>query len=260
MSTGSHATIEFDPDAASAVRIVLVGFMGAGKTSLAERWSRSGGPVLWFDSDRAVLRELGLDSVEVAFEQLGEDRFREVEREVIMARSRPLARGVEVWSLGGGSLQHADVRAALADACVVWLDAEPPVLWDRVAGSDRPLARDKRAFCRLYEQRRDMYADAATVRVDATCGLDELGIGRVLADHLPPSWFGSGLAVGSGLVARIDDLAVIGTGPVAIVADRAVDHLADAVRARLEHAGCSILADFFVVHFELVMRVVQLLL
>ncbi|MCW2928730.1 MAG: 3-dehydroquinate synthase, partial [Thermoleophilia bacterium] len=195
MSTGQHASIDFDPAAPSATRVVLVGFMGAGKTSLAERWAQSGGPVLWFDSDRSVLRALGETTVEAAFTNHGEARFREVEREVILARAEPLARGVEVWSLGGGSLMHPDVRGAIADACVIWLDADVDVLWERVAGSDRPLARDKAAFTRLLEERRDTYASAATVRVDSSCSIDELGLGRVLSAHLPTSWFGSGLAV-----------------------------------------------------------------
>jgi 3-dehydroquinate synthetase/3-dehydroquinate dehydratase/shikimate kinase len=243
VSTNS-AMIEFDPEAAAAVRIVLVGFMGAGKTSLAERWARSGGPVLWFDSDRAVLEELGSTSVQGAFDEYGEQRFREVEREVLLARSRPLARGVEVWSLGGGSLMHDDVRELLVDdACVVWLDADIEVLWERVAGSDRPLARDKAAFRALYEQRRAMYEAAATVRVDSSAALDELGLGRVLADHLPPRWFGSGLAVGDGLLERIEDLAAICDGSVAIVADRAVGSIADLVHARLERCGAQIVSD-----------------
>ena len=243
MTNPTHAQIEFDPDAASSIRIVLVGFMGAGKTTLAERWADSGGPVLWFDSDRAVLRELGFETVTDAFAEVGEARFREAERELIVSRARTLARGVEVWSLGGGSLQHADVRGAIADACVVWLDADADTLWDRVAGSDRPLARDKAAFTRLLEERRELYERAATVRVDATCPIEELGIGRVLAEHLPPSWFGSGVAVGDGLIDRLDDLAAACGRAVAIVADRAVDHLADRVRARLEHAGRPIISD-----------------
>ncbi|MEO6866896.1 MAG: shikimate kinase, partial [Gaiellales bacterium] len=112
MSTGNSAMIEYDPETAASVRIVLVGFMGAGKTTLAQRWSRSGGPVLWFDSDRAVLRELGVETVEQAFEKHGEAGFRECERAVIVKRAERLARGVEVWSLGGGALQHEDVRDA----------------------------------------------------------------------------------------------------------------------------------------------------
>ncbi|MCB0879132.1 MAG: iron-containing alcohol dehydrogenase [Thermoleophilia bacterium] len=244
MDARTHATIDFEPEAAPSVRIVLVGFMGAGKTSLARRWSESSGPVLWFDSDRAVLHELGCATVTEAFEQHGEDGFRAVERQVILDRGYPLARGVEVWSLGGGALQHEDVRALLDDACVVWLDADPEVLWDRVAGSDRPLARDRSAFLERYAERHATYEAAATVRVDATRSLDELGLGRVLAEHLPPSWFGSGIAVGEGLVERIEDLAATCDGrPIALVADRAVGAVADAVRARLDRAGRVVLSD-----------------
>ncbi|MCW2949764.1 MAG: 3-dehydroquinate synthase, partial [Thermoleophilia bacterium] len=197
---GSDATIDFDPTASAATRVVLVGFMGAGKTALGERWARSGGPVLWFDSDRATLAALEMPTVTDAFRDLGEPAFRAAERQVIVDRATPLDRGVEVWSLGGGALSDPDVLALLGDACVVWLDAPAEVLWKRVAGSDRPLARDWDAFRALHETRRPMYERAATVRVDATAELEDLGLARLLADHLPPNWFGSGLAVGDGLV------------------------------------------------------------
>ena len=243
MTDACSAAIDYDPTEPASVRIVLVGPMGAGKTALGERWASSGGPVLWFDSDQAVLRELGRATVTEAFAHDGESRFRELERDVIASRAAQLARGVEVWSLGGGALQHEAVRDAIAGSCVVWLDAEPDVLWDRVAGSDRPLARDKAAFRALCDDRRAVYEQHATVRVDATLPLDELGIARLLADHLPPSWFGSGLAVGSDLVPRIEDLAALGAEPVAIVADRAVNACADLVRERLQRAGVTIVSD-----------------
>jgi shikimate kinase/3-dehydroquinate synthase len=243
VTTGNYATIDFDPDDVPAVRIVLVGFMGAGKTSLARRWSEHGGPVLWFDSDRAALLELGETRVTDAFARHGEDAFRAAEQRVVAARAQTLARGVEVWSLGGGALRHQVVRDAIADACVVWLDADVDVLWQRVVGSDRPLARDRAAFGELYEARRGTYEALATVRVDASCELEDLGIARVLADHLPPSWFGSGIAVGNGLLARIEDLAATSTGPVALVADRSVDHVADLVVARFQHAGIPVVDD-----------------
>ncbi len=219
--------------------------MGAGKSTLARRWSQAGGPVLWFDSDRAVLHELGASTVTEAFEGPGgEARFRETERDVILSRARALARGVEAWSLGGGALQHPDVRGLLADACVVWLDADADALWERVAGSDRPLARDRAAFERLHAERRAHYEQVATVRVDAEHEIEDLGLGRLLAEHLPPRWFGSGIAVGDGLIGRVEDLAALAGGrPVAIVADRAVSAIADEVRDRLLHAGRTVLCD-----------------
>ncbi|MBC7462576.1 MAG: bifunctional shikimate kinase/3-dehydroquinate synthase, partial [Thermoleophilia bacterium] len=242
-ANGRDARIDFDPTASSATRVVLVGFMGAGKTALAERWARSGGPVLWFDSDRAALTRLGQTSVTRAFDELGEPAFRAAERDVILERSEPLARGVEVWSLGGGSLLDADVRGALADACVVWLDATADALWERVAGSDRPLARDWEAFRALHAERQKLYEGIATVRVDATAPIESLGIGRILADHLPPNWFGSGLAVGDGLVERLSDLAALCSGPIAIVSDQAVDQIATSVRAQLDAAGIEVVSD-----------------
>lgn len=240
---GQDASIEYDPDAPAAVRVVLVGFMGSGKTSLAHRWATSGGPALWFDSDVATLRALGATSVcDVVDGEDGWARFRAAERSVVMDRAASLARGVEVWSLGGGALQHEDVRAAIGDACVVWLDAPVDVLWQRVAGSDRPLARDYDAFCELYELRRATYDAVATVRVDTSGDPDDVKLGRVLADHLPPSWFGSGLVVGDGLLHRIDDLSALCDGQVALVADEAVAGHATAVETLLREAGHDVAA------------------
>jgi 3-dehydroquinate synthetase/3-dehydroquinate dehydratase/shikimate kinase len=246
---GSEARVDFDADAPAAARIVLVGFMGAGKTSLARRWATSGGPSLWFDSDAVALRHLRATSVQDVID--GEDgwaRFRDAERIVVEERAGSLARGVEVWSLGGGALQHDSVRAALEDACVVWLDAPVDVLWERVAGTDRPLARDYDAFCELYAERRSTYESIATVRVDTSGDPDAIGLGRVLAEHMPSNWFASGLVVGDGLLGRVDDLAALCSGKVAVVCDEAVADYARAVRDRLEGAGVEIMA-----HTELAM-------
>lgn len=239
------ASIDFELADTAAARVALVGFMGSGKTSLAERWANSGGPILWFDSDRDVLAALKCSTVTEAFAEHGEELFRSIEREVILKRSTMLERGVEVWSLGGGALLHPEVVELLrAEACVVWLDADLDVLWERVAGSDRPLARDRSRFEKLYWQRRAAYEQIATVRVDSSGRIEDLGLGRLLAQHLPPSWFGSGVAVGDGLIQRIDDLAVMYDGrPIAIVADRTVDWVADIVRERIEHSGRTVVSD-----------------
>lgn len=235
MNTFAHVDVSIDPDVCR--RVVLIGFMGTGKTTLARRWARSGGPLLWFDSDEAVLARLGATSVTAAFAQHGEQTFREVEREVILHRRREVVRGMDVWSLGGGAVMQPDVQQAIADACVVWLDADVDELWARVAGSDRPLARDHAAFSALHDERRATYERLATVRIEAHADVEQLPIGRVLADHLPEGWFGNQLAIGDGLIDRIEDLAVLCTGPAAIVADQAVNHVADRIVARLRDVG-----------------------
>ena len=96
--------------------------------------------------------------------------------------------------------------------------------------------------CELYDTRRATYEAVATVRVDTSGDPDDVGLGRVLADHLPPSWFGSGLVVGDGLLGRVADLAALCSGQVTIVADEAVAGHAAAVEHLLRDAGHEIAA------------------
>ncbi len=142
--------------------LALVGFMGAGKStlgpSLAERLGRP------FVSVDAVVEERAGASVSELFETRGEAGFRELEAEAaadVLAR-RPLA----VVELGGGALLSERTRALLAEhALTVHLEVEPEEAWDRVSGTDRPLARDPRAFRALYDERLALYAAA-----DASAG------------------------------------------------------------------------------------------
>ena len=122
--------------------------MGAGKTTIA--------------------RALGLPHVEtdadvpIALFDDGEPAFRAREAEVVrdvLARTEPL-----VVDLGGGAVTIPEVRALLKErATVVWLDVDVDTAWERVRGSDRPLARDREEFERLYEERRPLYAEVADV-------------------------------------------------------------------------------------------------
>lgn len=145
--------------------LALVGFMGAGKSTLGPLLAeRLGRPFVSVDS--AVEERFGA-SVSVIFEQHGEAEFRRREEEAaadVLAR-RPLA----VVELGGGALGSVRTRAALAaHAFTVHLQTTPEEAWERVAGSDRPLARDAESFRALYDERRPLYesADASAPDLD----------------------------------------------------------------------------------------------
>jgi shikimate kinase/3-dehydroquinate synthase len=181
--------------------LALVGFMGAGKSTLgAEAAARLGRPFV--DVDLAIEASAGR-SIPELFEAEGEDGFRRREADEVRAL---LAGPPAVLALGGGAVTHEGTRALLRDARVVHVPVDVDTAWGRARGTDRPLARDEAAFRRLYEERRPLYrevADAVATDADGTVlaagGVHhELGALDVLADLVP------------------------GDGPVALVADGVV--------------------------------------
>src|SRR5436309_11010332 len=115
--------------------IALVGFMGAGKTTLGrEVAARLGRPFL--DVDDEVERAEG--PIWELFEQRGEATFRELEARFLReaaGRSEP-----SVIAVGGGAVETRNLLEEL-DAFVVHLDVDPDTAWERVQGSRRRLAR-----------------------------------------------------------------------------------------------------------------------
>ena len=137
--------------------VALVGFMGAGKSTLGPRLAdRLGRPFVSVD---AVAEERVGVSVAEVFETRGEPAFRELEEQValdVLSR-RPLA----VIEIGGGGLASEKTRAALgAHAFTLHLQTTVDEAWARVAESGRPLARDQEAFRALFEERRTLYESA----------------------------------------------------------------------------------------------------
>jgi len=142
--------------------VALVGFMGAGKSTLgpqlAERLRRP-----FVSVDTAVEERAGT-TVSDLFETRGEAAFRELEEETaveLLGR-----RELSVLELGGGGLGSPTTRAALAEsAFTLHLEVTPDEAWERVAGSARPLAVDPERFRALYAERHGLYAQAdATAR------------------------------------------------------------------------------------------------
>jgi shikimate kinase/3-dehydroquinate synthase len=144
-----------------AETLVFVGFMGAGKSTAARIAAEHLGvdPV---DADTTFERRHG--SIPRFFAQHGEPEFREREEAIVLEL---LERG-GVLSLGGGAVESPRVREALRGRHVAWIDAHVETCWQRTRGSRRPLARDRQAFGELFERRRALYEEVATIVLPET--------------------------------------------------------------------------------------------
>lgn len=163
--------------------LVLIGFMGAGKSTLALRLAEQRGRTP-LDSDALLAEHLG-HSVAHEFELHGEESFRMAE-EALVCRVLDAAGTRDVVALGGGSVVSERVRAALAEHVTALVDVEPALAWERVRGdegSERPLARDRAAFQALYAERRELYeraADAWLLWAESASGDYPVFVGRGL--------------------------------------------------------------------------------
>ncbi len=151
------------PDRLTGRSIVLVGLMGAGKTSIGRRLAaRLGLP--FRDADAEIEAAAGASVPEI-FERFGEAEFRAGERRVI---ARLLAGDPLVLATGGGAYMDQATRATIRrEAVCVWLRARLPTLLRRVAGrSHRPLLNSgppNDILQRLMTIRHPIYAEADIV-------------------------------------------------------------------------------------------------
>ena len=146
-----------------ADKVYLVGFMAAGKTTVARALAKR---LDWqaTDIDELIEQRERLTVSEI-FARHGEGYFRALERQILIEQTAP--RHVVV-ATGGGTFADASNRAAInRDGVSVWLDVPLDRLVDRVpADGRRPLAADRAGFERLYYQRRAAY-EQAHHRLDA---------------------------------------------------------------------------------------------
>ena len=142
--------------------VVLVGFMGAGKTSAARTLDPAA-----LDTDAEIERRAGCAIPEL-FAQRGEVEFRALEEQValeLLDRAQP---GTPV-ALGGGTLGSERVRRALEDHVVAYLEIDEDTAWARATadGITRPLAADRERFATLLRERRPVYEAAADAFLSA---------------------------------------------------------------------------------------------
>ncbi len=146
--------------------IVLIGFMGAGKSTAARELGAALGQTV-LDSDELLAKELG-HSVAEEFARNGEASFRAAEERLVLELLDRAATD-EVIALGGGAVLSERVQEQLRGETTVLLDIDAEQAWYRVTrngrGGARPLAGDRSAFEALLAARRPLYERLAVAVV-----------------------------------------------------------------------------------------------
>ncbi|MGI8623066.1 MAG: bifunctional shikimate kinase/3-dehydroquinate synthase [Solirubrobacteraceae bacterium] len=138
--------------------LVFVGFMGAGKSTLAKEAAKLMGAGEAADSDRILEAAWG-KRIEAVFDSEGEAAFRAREEQTVCELLAQADGGV--ISLGGGAVLPPRVQAELTRHTVVLSEVSLATAWSRASGRGRPLARDRAAFDALYPERSAVYERVA---------------------------------------------------------------------------------------------------
>ncbi|AZG44268.1 shikimate kinase [Gordonia insulae] len=148
--------------------VVLIGFMGAGKSTVGRVLADRLG-VDFVDTDSEIVRTTGRSIPEI-FTADGPERFREIERDVVLDVLRSHG---GVVALGGGAVMTPAVADGLAGHRVVYLQITAEDGFARVRGTDRPLiaAEDpQQRYRELLAERDETYTRTGTFTVDAAAG------------------------------------------------------------------------------------------
>ncbi|NLZ93223.1 MAG: shikimate kinase [Firmicutes bacterium] len=149
----------------AAKNIVLVGFMGTGKTVVSKLLAAALKRKLFDTDDLIVLRE-NMPITDI-FSLKGEAYFRKLESEIVQEVSRQS--GLIIATGGGVVLNPQNVAVLQKSGFLVWLDASIEALRQRLANDkSRPLLSKEGSLSALYQQRKDYYRRAAHVRIDTT--------------------------------------------------------------------------------------------
>jgi shikimate kinase len=164
----SRKKSQTEETATAPAAVFLVGFMGAGKSSVGRALGQR---LNWIfeDLDDRIERRQGQSVAEI-FRAGGEQEFRRAERAALQAVLEELPRGASrIIALGGGAFVQKGNAALLKAAGVptIFLDAPVEELWRRCleqaskVGAQRPLLGSTERFCALYEARRNGYSKAS---------------------------------------------------------------------------------------------------
>lgn len=150
----------------AAKSIVLIGMMGAGKSSVGRCLQRRTG-LARLDTDEMLAAEFGIPIAQI-FATRGEEEFRDAETNALrkLAPDRPAI----IVTGGGIVLRNENVGLLKRLGTVVWLTADEATLFERASRrNDRPLIQKenpRKVYSELFRQRGPLYAAAADVQVD----------------------------------------------------------------------------------------------
>jgi len=141
--------------------------MGSGKSAVGRDLAKKLG---WqfFDTDKLIEQEAGLTIAQI-FEARGEPAFRRIEASVVLASldSTAISMDDAVISLGGGAITVPAIRKRLLrEPLVILLDVDKKTAFERAHGGNRPLAKNRSDFIKLYTQRKSLYKRVAKYVVD----------------------------------------------------------------------------------------------
>ena len=144
--------------------MILIGFMGSGKSTIAERLYLEG--YTYVDTD-VWIEERCHTTIPEIFDKKGEQYFRALEYKALAS----VLNTYRVISNGGGIITYQKSYDFLKETTqpVVWLDAPIDILLNRIKGdSNRPLAQSEEAIINRYLSRESTYRELADIRIDTT--------------------------------------------------------------------------------------------
>lgn len=144
--------------------MILIGFMGSGKSSIARMLHRDGHSYVDLD---AYIEDTHNQSIPEIFSAHGEGYFRALEYQAL----KEVIGTYDVISTGGGIITHPLSFDLLkeVETPIIWLDAPVHILMARTRGDkNRPLARDRNAMRDRYESRVHLYKALSDIRIDTS--------------------------------------------------------------------------------------------
>jgi shikimate kinase len=161
--------------------IVLIGMMGAGKSSVGRCLHRRTALAL-HDTDQIVCTNFRMSIPEI-FAAYGENKFRDAETEALR---RTRTKGQTIIVTGGGVvLRKENIEILRSQAVIAWLDGDEETLFARASREqNRPLLQTRnprKTFSQILSARRPLYAHIADIRVDTSVLTDEEAAVAILA-------------------------------------------------------------------------------